>query len=322
MDHSYTSAWIVLIHQIPPEPNALRVKIWRRLQQVGALAIKQAVYVLPSSEQAREDMNWILNEIIEGGGNGWILEARFVAGITDDQLIEQFQEARKGDYEKLIREANSLLSDLPSAAESNDHTFLKFSSRVSRLQRRFNQVVAIDFFQAPQRWEARAAIKNLTEKLRHESAGGPSFKVDLDTLRGKVWVTRKNVFVDRIACGWLIRRFIDSEATFRFVDSEAYHPDSGEIRFDMFEGEFTHQGNRCTFEVMIRYLRLENPELIPIAEIVHDLDLKDGKYGRPETEGLGALITGLQRSLPADEDRMEKGARFFEVLHRYFSEHG
>jgi hypothetical protein len=89
--------WLILIHQIPPKPDALRVKIWRRLLQIGAVAIKQSVYVMPFSEQSREDLSWTLKEIVDGGGDGSISEVRFVEGLTDEQVISLFQNARKSD---------------------------------------------------------------------------------------------------------------------------------------------------------------------------------------------------------------------------------
>ena len=104
---------MVLIHQIPPKPDALRVKIWRRLQQIGAVAIKQSVYVMPFSEQSREDLSWTLKVIVDGGGNGSISEVRFVEGLTDQQVISLFQNARKSDYEKLIQDANHLRAQWP-----------------------------------------------------------------------------------------------------------------------------------------------------------------------------------------------------------------
>ena len=127
-----------------------------------------------------------------------------------------------------------------------------------------------------------------------------------DNLKGKIWVTRENLFVDLIACGWLIRRFVDKEAVYKFVHGPHYVPEPGEIRFDMFEGEYTHEGDLCTFEVMIQRLRIEDRALVPMAEVVHDIDLKDGKYGRSETDGFNALLTGLVASQPGDEERIDR----------------
>ncbi|MBC2744354.1 MAG: chromate resistance protein [Desulfosarcina sp.] len=275
--------WLLLIHQIPPKPNALRVKIWRRLQQVGAVAIKQSVYAMPFSEQSREDLSWILKEIVGGGGDGSISEARFVEGLTDEQVMALFQK--------------------------------------SRLRRRLDEVGAIDFFQAPEWGTAEILIKDLAARLSGQTSAAATVKDGLDNLKGKTWVTRKNLFVDRIACGWLIRRFVDNAAVFKFVDATPYAPAPDEFRFDMFDGEYTHEGDRCSFEVMIQRLQLQDRALVPLAEVVHDIDLKDTKYDRSETDGFNALLTGLVASRPNDDQRMAEGYRLFENLYAYFQRH-
>ncbi len=313
--------WLVLIHQIPPKPNALRVKIWRRLQQVGAVAIKQSVYVMPFSEQAHEDLSWTLKEIVDGGGNGSVSEVRFVEGLTDDQIISLFQDARKSDYEKIIRDANLLLANRSSGAADRQTPAAKASARMAKLRRRFDHIVAIDFFKSPERLTAELLIKDLAARL---SGDRPVFNQAhempndaIDQLKGKLWVTRKNLFVDRIACGWLIRRFVDEKAGFKYVANDTYKPQSGEIRFDMFEGDYTHEGDQCTFEVMIRRFGMQDQALAALAEVIHDIDLKDGKYNRSETHGLNALLTGLTVSQPDDDQRMRQGMQLIDNLYAY-----
>ena len=133
-----------------------------------------------------------------------------------------------------------------------------------------------------------------------------------------LWVTRPGPHIDRPACAWLIRRFIDPDARFRFVDPETYRPMPGELRFDMFEAEFTHEGDHCTLEVLIDRLGITEPALTPIAEIVHDIDLKDGKFARPETAGIDKLIAGIAMAHPEDEERLERAAAVFDDLYQYF----
>jgi len=316
-----TRKWLLLIHQIPPKPNALRVKIWRRLQQVGAVAIKQSVYIMPLSEQSREDFGWTLKEIIDGNGDGSICEARFVDGLTDEQIIAMFQNARTSDYEKLIQDANLLLADWSSGQNNPRDPTMKGPAQVSRLQRRLDDVAAIDFFKAPERGTAEILLKELATRLSGQASFATPLKGELENLKGKTWVTRENLFVDRIACGWLIRRFVDKAAVFKFVSNPQYTPKPGELRFDMFDGEYTHEGDRCTFEVMIQRLQLHDRALVSMAEMVHDIDLKDGKYGRSETDGFSALLTGLVASQPDDDQRMREGSRLFENLYAYFRSH-
>ena len=313
--------WLFLIHQIPPKPNALRVKIWRRLQQVGAVAIKQSVYAMPLSEQSREDLSWILKEIVEGGGDGTICEVGLLEGLTDEQVIALFQNARKSDYEKIAQDAAFLLDDWFSKQKDIHDPAVKGSAQVSRLQRRLDKIAAIDFFQTPERGTAEILIKDAAARLSGQSSTAATTPDGVNGLKNKTWVTRKNLFVDRIACAWLIRRFVDKSAVIKFVDASAYTPKSDELRFDMFEGEYTHEGDRCTFEVMILRFQLQDRALEPLAEVVHDIDLKDTKYNRVETDGFNALLTGLVTSRQDDDQRVAEGCQLFENLYAYFQRH-
>lgn len=310
--------WLLLIHQIPPKPNALRVKIWRRLQQVGAVAIKQSVYAMPLLEQSREDLNWILKEIVEGGGDGCILETKFLEGLSDEQVLTLFHDARKADYEKLIHDANNLLADLSSEGSDPQYPATKGSAQLTRLQRRLDYIVSIDFFPAPERAAAELLLKEMENLISGRSPSRSSGKMGVDGLAGKTWVTRENPFVDRIACGWLIRRFVEPAAVFKFVAGPQYTLGPNEIRFDMFDGEYTHEGDRCTFEVMLQRLRLQDHALASVAEVVHDIDLKDGRYARAETDGFHALLSGLAAMYEDDARRMEEGHRLFDSLYAYY----
>ena len=176
--------------------------------------------------------------------------------------------------------------------------------------------IAIDFFAAPGRREAEAAVAALEEPAWGTPAGRASMAAG--ALRGKTWVTRRDVHVDRIASAWLIRRFVDAKAGIRFVAGRRHRPAEGEVRFDMFEGEFTHEGDRCTFEVLVDRLGLDDPALRALAEIVHDVDLKDGKFSRPEAPGVERLIDGITRAHATDEARVVRGAAALDDLYESF----
>jgi hypothetical protein len=132
-------------------------------------------------------------------------------------------------------------------------------------------------------------------------------------------VTRANVYVDRIASAWLILRFIDSGARFKLVPAKNYSPLSGELRFDMFQAELTHEGDLCTFEVLLHRFGIEDRALTAIGEIVHDMDLKDDKFGRPERAGIERLLTGLSLTEKDDQARLAKGEVLFDALHAAFA---
>ncbi len=237
MTESATPKWLLLLLQLPPKPDYLRVKVRRRLRKLGAAPIRDAVYVLANNEEGLEDFLWLCREIRSEGGEAHVVEASFVDGLTDTEIT-------------------AMLAPVESAPPP-----------------------------AP----------------------------------GRTWVTRTNVHVDRIASAWLIRRFIDPAATFRFVAARRFRPEAGEVRFDMFDGEYTHEGDRCTFEVLLeRFDLTRDRALRAIADIVHDIDLKDDQYRRPETAGVARLLDALVASTADDAARLERGAQLFGDLYDSF----
>lgn len=307
--------WLLLLHQLPSKPAYLRVKIWRRLQGLGAIALKNSVYALPLNEQTHEDFRWLLREIVEGGGDASICEARFIDGLEDDQIRALFDAAREAEYDAIAEEARAMTDAFDRSGIAGDAT--EYAARIARLHRRTKEVAALDFFGASGRLRAEAAISSLERRLSKPAASTPAPSSNADALRGKIWVTRRGVHVDRIACAWLVRRFIDATAPFKFVQGRGYAPAPGEIRFDMFDAEITHEGDRCSFEVLIERAGLADAALQAIAEIVHDIDLKDGKFGREETVGIAHVIAGIALSHREDEARIERGAAVLDDLYEY-----
>lgn len=308
--------WLVLIHQIPPKPNYLRVKIWRRLQSLGAVAIKNSVYVLPRNDQTLEDFQWVQKEVEQSGGEASICEARFVDGLTDEQVEALFNAARDSEYAALAEEIRSLSESLPAGdLTEGQHGELKVQTR--RLKKRFDQIVALDFFRAAGRGGTEGLLSALEARFRPAEVADQveTGSLAIKSYRGRVWVTRRGVHVDRMASAWLIRRFIDPEARFRFVADRAYKPEADELRFDMFDAEFTHEGDLCTFEVLVARFGLEDRGLVSIGEIVHDIDLKDAKFKREETAGVAAAVAGIAMGTRDDEERLAQGAVLFQALY-------
>lgn len=312
--------WLLLIHQLPSKPAYFRVKIWRRLQGIGAVAVKSTVYALPANAESQENFEWLLKEIVEGGGEAMVCEARLIDGLSDAQARALFDAARDEDYADIAKEARALAARLAATGTDDEGTELR--SLVKRLRKRLADIAIIDFFGATGRLSAESLVAEIERKLAkgidmtHPTPEASALPV-LD-LKGHIWVTRKGIHVDRIACSWLIRRFIDPDAVIRFVPGKGYEPKPGELRFDMFEGEITHEGDRCSFEVLLIRARLSDPALEAIAEIVHDIDLKDGKFGREETTGIASLISGICAANPQDDGRIAQGAAVFDNLYQYF----
>lgn len=311
--------WLLLIHQIPPKPNYFRVKIWRRLQQLGAVAIKNSVYALPRSAEAQESLQWMLREIVEGGGDASLVEARFIDGLSDEHVEALFHAARDADYAQVAEDTRALMERLPPRRAPDDELRAELGAGLARLQRRLAEITEIDFFGAPGRETAEALVAKLEARLcSPKEAASPDAGNRPHAVRGATWVTRKGIHVDRMASGWLIRRFIDPEARFKFVVPKGHHPEPGELRFDMFEAEYTHEGDRCTFEILIEKFGLRDPALRPLAEMVHDIDLKDGKFGRPETAGFEHLVAGIALAHREDEARLGRAAAVLDDLYEYF----
>ena len=272
--------WLLFIHQLPPKPDYLRVKVRRRLQRIGAMPLKNSVYVLPDRAECREDFEWLLREVLADGGEATIGGAVMLGGTTDAELESAFRRERNAEYAQVETEARS----------GGPH---------DRLRRKLEGIMRNDFFGASGRAAAERAVSGTGER---------------GEVGASTWVTRSGVFVDRIASAWLIRRFIDPAARFRFVaEHDVVHP--GELRFDMFGGEYTHEGDRCTFETLLHRFALFDAALVAIGEIVHDIDLKEERYRRPETSGIESVLQGIALATPDDGERLERGASLFESLY-------
>jgi hypothetical protein len=292
-------SWYLLIHQLPPEPLYLRAKIRQRLSRVGAVALKNAVYALPAREDCLEDFQWIAEEAASGGGEAFICEAEFLEKKLEEELVARSRAERDAEYAELAVEIRDLKAADPPA-------------QTARLRKKFDEISRIDFFEAPGRKRTARLLAEL-----ERPASGRSGRASRAALVGRRWATRKGIHIDRIASAWLIRRFIDARASFRFIDPKE-PARTGELRFDMVGGDFSHEGDRCTFETMLARTGLTDPALSEVAEIVHDIDLKDEKFGRVEAAGVERLITGLILAHPEDEKRLEQGLFLFDQLYQSF----
>ena len=313
--------WLLLIHQLPAKPAYARVKVWRRLQALGAVTVKNAVYALPANAEAREDFAWLAKEIVESDGEAIVCEASFIEGLSDDELQALFDAARDADYARIAVEAREAAARL--SGDAPDDVLAEVATHAVRLRKQLDAVVAIDFFGAEGRATTEGLVSGLEATLKQKgeamSDGKTTAASPPGPLKDQLWVTRQGVQVDRIASAWLIRRFIDPGARFKFVPGTGYRPQVGELRFDMFEGEFTHLGDRCTFEVMLGHAGLADPALRAIGEIIHDIDLKDDKYGRVETAGVRSLIAGIAASSADDEHRLARGSALLDDLYSSFA---
>jgi hypothetical protein len=311
--------WLLLVHQLPAHPSNLRVQTWRRLQQIGAILVKQAVYLLPDTPAAREDFEWLKGEILAAGGDASIFSADCIDNWSDDRLVDAFRRTRQEAYDALAR-------DVERAVKRKGKTSARTRARrqtVDAFRQKLTTIQQIDFFGSPGRDRVEALLGQLA--ARDQRPGAPRAITVAAGSRGpyrrRTWVTRSRPGVDRLASAWLIRRFIDPEARFAFADDGAAIP-RGAIPFDMFGVEFSHHGDRCTFETLCATFNLDTPALARIGAIVHDLDLKDQRFGAAEAPAVGALVEGLQRTYEDDVELLDRGIATFEALYRGFDTPG
>jgi hypothetical protein len=318
--------WLLLVHQLPQKPTKLRVHVWRRLRALGAVSIKNSVYVLPNNEKTNEDFQWLRQEIESSGGEANLFRAGSVEGATDQEIIEAFRKERDEDYAKLISELDGLGGAVREQIKGNSLSPAKlaqYQGEISKLRLEIDRLTAIDFFQSARSSDARAAFEKCRRALQAtDVAKGSAKEADAASLRTadyqrRRWVTRKDPHIDRLASAWLIRRFIDRRSRFFFI-AEGEQVE-GALTFDMAEGDFTHRGDDCTFETLIQSFALEpDRALADIAQIVHDIDLKDNKFGRPEAPGIRAVVRGLATVYRDDSERLKESLTVFDALYEEF----
>jgi hypothetical protein len=321
--------WILLIHQLPPKPTNLRVRIWRKLQKLGAIAIKNSVYVLPATEKSHEDFQWLKQEIESAGGEAAVFRAGSVEGATDEEIVAAFRKARDEEFAAISAEFGGLTGAIREQSRGKHLSAGRLSahgSEIDKLHAELERIAANDFFDAAERAAAFSAYERCQKAIR--AAQGPTGKaalsqtkggsLDVAKYQGQRWVTRRNLHIDRLASAWLIKQFVDKRPRFYFVaDGKTAE---GAIPFDMFGAEFTHHGEDCTFETMLkRFGLVEIRGLREIAEIVHDIDLKDDKFHRLEAAGLNAIIDGLSKVLRDDRRLLQQTSIVFDGLYALLS---
>lgn len=310
-----TARWLLLAHQLPTRPSNARVKTWRRLQQIGAVPNRNSVYVLPNTDQCREDFEWLRTEILALGGEATVFSADAVSPGAGEDIVTTFQRTRDADYRDLKREAGKLLKSVRGKRSAARPGTSARDRAVRSLRDRFAAIERNDFFKAAAREDAAASIAAL-ERLtagRPRSTPSEAPALSASDFRDRRWITRPRPGVDRMASAWLIRRFIDSNATFAFADT----PGGTDVPFDMYAGEFSHQGPLCTYEVLARRFGLTDlPAVERIGHIVHDLDMHDTRYGCAEGPAVSRMVEGLRQLHADDHALLQHGVEMFEALAR------
>jgi hypothetical protein len=316
--------WIIFFYSVPSKPVSSRMKVWRKLIKAGAVQLKGSVYILPFNEDHYEFLQWLVSEIAGMKGEAAFVKIEKVDTMKDPEIIALFNRQRASDYQVIEKALEDIERKLSSTQKGGKPQNLPgISDHIARLRKDFEEKKRIDFFSSEEGKSLAARIKQVDAEIkRHSVTGakmeGPAAIVPQspDDYQGKTWVTRKRPFIDRMASAWLIRKFIDRDATFVFVDEKDMETVAKHyIAFDVRGGEFTHTGDLCTFEVLIKSFGLKDKALRKIAEIVHDLDMKDEKYKAAEAKGLEDILIGIRKTAKDDAENLEKGMAVFEMLY-------
>jgi hypothetical protein len=302
-DKAESLPWLLLLFRLPSSRASQRVEVWRKLRRHGTLALRSSGHVLPNTPANHEKLEWLARSIRAYKGQASVVQVQTFDDLPDIRLRQLFIEARSQDYQRLLSSAKKLLALAPDRRPA---------ARLAKLRRQFQEVAAIDFFDNP----LRSRVEMLLARA-DEAQNAPAVrrgKGTASTYRNRVWITRPRPGIDRVSSAWLIRKYVDPRARFVFANDPAAH--SGSIPFDMFHSEgFGHRGEDCTFETLCHEFSIRDARVRRIAQIIHDADLGDEKFGRMEGLGLDQVLNGWARQDATDEQLLDRGMELIEGLY-------
>jgi hypothetical protein len=312
------TTWLVLMVSVPPHPSSVRVRVWRKLRGWGAVTLKKSVYILPFTPDTLERFQWLTQEVQRERGEATLLKVDRIENMTQEEVMRRFQDARSHDYRTLAARYRQIAQGLERKTRRLSPA--RHQEALARLGRDFERVKEIDFFGAPGHDEVKRLRETVEMRLHPAGAvaGTAQTRVALEALKGRRWVTRPRPHVDRLGSAWLIKRFIDHDAEFVFARPEEFPDDA--IPFDALGAEFGHQGEDCTFETLLKKCGLDDPRLAQLAEIVHEVDLRDQKFHREEARGVDLAIRGLLAALKDDQDVLAHGLALFDGFYATLGE--
>ena len=306
------ASWLMLMVSLPPSPSSLRVRVWRKLRTLGAVALRPSVYLLPPTPDNFERFQWLSQEVVKDGGEATFLSVEQIENMRRHEVVRLFQQVRDLEYRALAERYRKIARGLDRKVPPRNTA--RRAEELARLARELERIREIDFFDAPGHEEVRRFKETIEMRLHPRAAGATSEgDIALDSLRGRRWVTRPRPHVDRLGSAWVIRRFIDPEADFVFAASKDFPPDA--VPFDAAGVEFGHQGEDCTFETLLRRFGLQDHRLAQLAEIVYEIDLRDQKFPRDEARGIDLAIRGLLATFKDDQEVLAHGMTLFDGLY-------
>jgi hypothetical protein len=297
-------AWLLLLVRLPATHSAARVAIWRKLKKSGAVQIQTSTYVLPDDPPRYEAFQWLTQHIRDAGGDATLVRAKEIEGFSNDRLIELFNAARAKEYALLREMLRPLVANLRRTSN--------FGGKLDRIRRQFREIRGTDFFDSPKAKDVEMVLRKLEEA---QPRSKPQPKLEPRDFRGRVWLTRPRPEIDRIGSAWLIRKFIDPKAKFVFESKRP--PNRRVLTFDMLDGDFSHDGDDCTFETLIRRFGIQDKAVQKIAEMIHDADLADDKFQRNECIGIDRILKGSAKQGLADKEILRRGFECFDALYTF-----
>jgi hypothetical protein len=300
--------WLLLLYELPTKRGSARVSLWRQLKKFGALPLKTSAYVLPNTPAQAERFQWLSTQIKDAGGDATLIRVAQIEGMTNHEIVALFNEARAADYQQLAEACRATLAGHKRADRA------ELAADLEKHQRRLHEIRETDYFQSPAVHDVQVLLERIEKLLAPRHAPGAVPNLDPKDFAGRTWLTRPRPGIDRAGSAWLIRKFIDPKARFLFGMDPARHPKA--LPFDMADAEFSHHGDDCTFETLVKRFGISEKAVLKMAEMVHDADLEDGKFHRSECLGLNCVLSGWAKSPISDAELLAKGMDCFEGLYR------
>jgi hypothetical protein len=297
--------WLLLLYSLPAKNSGARVSLWRQLKKKGALPFKTSASLLPDTPDHYERFQWLAQQVRDAGGEATLIRVTDIEGLGHADLVRQFNEARARDYDALLPVLTKLVAKNRRKADDS------FAAELEKLTGQFEEIRKVDFFDCPRAQDAQMLLQRAAGP--RSARGRPLGRLSPRKFTGRLWLTRPGPQIDRVGSAWLIKRFIDPQARFIFATDPARHPDA--IPYDMFEVEFSHHGEDCTFETLVKRFGIADKAVLKIAEMVHDTDLEDGKFQTTECVGLDRMLKGWAKSGLGDDELLTRGCECFEALY-------
>jgi hypothetical protein len=297
------TSWLLLLYSLPTKRNTARVAVWRRLKRMGAVQLTTSTYLLPDRPAQHEQFQWLAKEIRDNGGDATLVRAQEIEGMSREKVVALFNSPRDADYAGLKKRLQPLLKTRKANADAA-------AAELERATRQFRELREIDFFESPRGHEVAMLLQRLEQNPKRALP-----RLNREDYRGKTWQTRPRPEIDRTGSAWLIRKFIDPEASFVFSSKLPSQPDI--IPFDMVEAEFSHQGDACTFEALTKRFGIEDKAVRKIGEMIHDADLDDAKFQRVEGIGIDRVLKGWGKTAMPDDEILSHSFLCFDGLYEF-----